>query len=347
MNYSENYKLNKPQRNEQFNLDHWNENTDKIDSVMNTNRTNIADNASNISTILTGLSTINTSDRDSVYYKLMKLIYPVGSIYWSSKNTNPGTLFGGTWTQIKDKFVLACGDTYKTTGATGGASTVTLSISNMPTHNHTFTPVGNVSSHAHGLASHTHSFTPAGTISAHSHGLASHTHSFTPAGTISAHSHTLNSGNTSSSGSKTTAGFRGIAHKHDVMAGTEYITYYSNKGYGIKSNHTIIEGNYTSETGYIQTHESWASGYLYGSTDSSTPRFTGTAGTTGSATGYTDSSTPRFTGTAGTTGSATGYTDSSTPTFTGVRDTTSSNGSGTSFSIMPPYIVKYCWERTA
>ena len=33
--------------------------------------------------------------------------------------------------------------------------------------------------------------------------------------------------------------------------------------------------------------------------------------------------------------------------FTGSAGTTSSNGSGTSFSILPPYVVKYCWERTA
>ena len=26
---------------------------------------------------------------------------------------------------------------------------------------------------------------------------------------------------------------------------------------------------------------------------------------------------------------------------------TGANGSGSAFSILPPYIVKYCWERTA
>ena len=52
---------------------------------------------------------------------------------------------------------------------------------------------------------------------------------------------------------------------------------------------------------------------------------------------------------SGTTGSTqptfTGYAHSHT--FTGNAGTTSSNGSGTSFSILPPYVVKYCFERTA
>lgn len=38
---------------------------------------------------------------------------------------------------------------------------------------------------------------------------------------------------------------------------------------------------------------------------------------------------------------------SSNPTFSGTRSTTENSGSGQSFSIMNPYVVKYCWERTA
>ena len=61
--------------------------------------------------------------------------YPVGSIYMSVNSTNPKTLFGGTWVQLKDRFLLAAGTTYKA-GATGGEATHTLTASEMPSHNH-------------------------------------------------------------------------------------------------------------------------------------------------------------------------------------------------------------------
>lgn len=71
---------------------------------------------------------------------IMKIIHPVGTLWWTSKAPNdggdPNVLFGGTWTQIKDRFVLAAGDTY-TNGATGGAATVTLTVNQMPSHSHT------------------------------------------------------------------------------------------------------------------------------------------------------------------------------------------------------------------
>ena len=63
-------------------------------------------------------------------------VYPVGAIYLSTVNTNPGTLFGGVWEQIKDTFLLTAGDTY-TAGATGGEAEHKLTIAEMPSHNHT------------------------------------------------------------------------------------------------------------------------------------------------------------------------------------------------------------------
>ena len=67
---------------------------------------------------------------------LVNYIYPIGSYYWSSNSTNPGTIFGGTWEQIKDKFVLAVGDTYTAVDITGGEATHTLTVQEMPGHTH-------------------------------------------------------------------------------------------------------------------------------------------------------------------------------------------------------------------
>lgn len=66
---------------------------------------------------------------------LLNLIYPVGSIYMSVSSTSPATFLGGTWEQIKDRFLLASGSSY-TAGATGGEATHVLTQNEMPVHNH-------------------------------------------------------------------------------------------------------------------------------------------------------------------------------------------------------------------
>ena len=66
---------------------------------------------------------------------LIDLIYPVGSIYMSVNNANPSVLFGGTWEQIQDRFLLASGSTYSA-GSTGGEASHTLTEYEMPLHNH-------------------------------------------------------------------------------------------------------------------------------------------------------------------------------------------------------------------
>ena len=66
---------------------------------------------------------------------IINLIYPVGSIYLSINAANPSTLFGGTWVQIQDTFLLAAGSTY-TAGSTGGEATHILTGTEMPIHAH-------------------------------------------------------------------------------------------------------------------------------------------------------------------------------------------------------------------
>ncbi len=96
-------------------------------------------------------------------------LYPVDSIYISFNSTNPSTLFGGTWVRLKDKFLLACGDTYPA-NTTGGSATKTIGVTNLPAHNHTV----NASTHSHsvttaGSGSHTHTAS-SNTTGSHTHG---------------------------------------------------------------------------------------------------------------------------------------------------------------------------------
>jgi hypothetical protein len=56
-------------------------------------------------------------------------VYPVGSIYMSVNSSSPASLFGGTWEQLKDRFMLGAGDTYAA-GSTGGAGNHTHNLSN-------------------------------------------------------------------------------------------------------------------------------------------------------------------------------------------------------------------------
>lgn len=61
--------------------------------------------------------------------------YPVGAIYLSVVDTDPATLFGGTWERIGGRFLLGADDTYPA-GSTGGEAEHTLTIDEMPKHNH-------------------------------------------------------------------------------------------------------------------------------------------------------------------------------------------------------------------
>ena len=87
----------------------------------------VQDNTDNIAALSNQISNIGSITFDD--------IYPVGSIYMSVNSTNPRNLFGGTWTQLKDRFLLGAGSTY-TNGSTGGEASHTLTVNEMPSHSH-------------------------------------------------------------------------------------------------------------------------------------------------------------------------------------------------------------------
>ena len=82
-------------------------------------------------------------------------LYPVGSIYISTNETNPGELFGGTWeTYGAGRTLVGVGTGEDTRGEqlaftinqTGGEYNHALSVAEMPSHNHTLTAVTGTSS---------------------------------------------------------------------------------------------------------------------------------------------------------------------------------------------------------
>jgi hypothetical protein len=82
---------------------------------------------------------------------LRELLYPVGSIYTSMNNINPSLIFGGTWTQIVDRF-LYCANSSK---QTGGSKKIT--VAQIPPHKHTISSInirGNDEGNEWNLATH-------------------------------------------------------------------------------------------------------------------------------------------------------------------------------------------------
>ena len=120
----------------------------------------IENNANKVDTIGSSSTSTQYPSALAVYEAINELknsMYPVGSIYMSTTNANPANLFGGTWEQIKGRFLFGADSTHSA-GSTGGEETHTLTSSEMPGHTHTFTGTA---------ASHTHTFK--GTAASHNH----------------------------------------------------------------------------------------------------------------------------------------------------------------------------------
>lgn len=91
----------------------------------------------------------------STFQSLLDICYPVGSIYQSTKATNPGTFLGGTWRSLSDRFLIGAGA--KAAGATGGEESHTLTVSEMPSHTHKWL-VGSKERIAYGISGSAGSF---------------------------------------------------------------------------------------------------------------------------------------------------------------------------------------------
>lgn len=138
----------------------------------------------------------------SLQADLLNKVYPVGSIYMSVVNVSPASFLGGTWQAIEQgRMLMAAGSSWQA-GTTGGNAYHTLTIAELPAHNHSATETA-AGGHTHGAST--------GSAGAHAHSGSAledgaHAHDAST-GTAGAHAH---------SGSALEAG----AHAHNASTGT-------------------------------------------------------------------------------------------------------------------------------
>jgi len=231
-----------------------------------------------------------TTDVNFVYWKslqrsIVDTIYPVGSIYMSVLNVSPATLFGGVWAQITGCFLLAASPEIPAqdiaTTATGGNSTIKLSVSQMPVHNHSTVTTSNAGNHNHVASSasagahthtisitngaqsagaHTHGVTYAaqgisattGSAGAHTHGVPSSKTTLTT-GSAGAHTHTRGTMNIQASGFMgEAAGTSGDSFAKFKAQATGALYYAGSGKWG--NDGGLDQDNYT---GYFDASRSW------------------------------------------------------------------------------------------
>ncbi len=258
---------------------------------------------------------------DTFKQEIFGLIYPIGSIYMSVSDINPGGLFGGTWVSWGAGRVPVGVNTedtdFATVEKTGGEKKHTLVLAEIPSHNHTFTGT----KHTHSFsatsgnqsAGHTHS------IGAHSHGLNSHTHTYSRSND-NTNSHTLTVQQIPS-------------HSHLTIP---YITSNGGDSTATVDQHTVNWSN--------AKHFSNRTGGATGGGQGHTHGIGRSNQNTGQASGSTANSTAFNSGgiSANHTHSVSGTTGEATQ-----GGTVGNSGSGNAHNNLQPYITCYMWKRTA
>ena len=207
-------------------------------------------------------------------------VYPVGSIYISVNNTNPGTIFGGTWVSFGTGKTLVGVDSndtdFDTVEESGGNKSATLQTVNLPAHSHTYTPDGTVSQPTFtGTEGNTGN---TGGGQSHSHSV-SNTSSSRTTSQHDGHSHSINNHNvslSSSDGSSTHVGFTATNRQ-------QWVIYTASTQSGGAHSHTVTDyyANTTSGGTTLTVNQMPNHGHTYTPSGTvSQPTFTGTQGTT-------------------------------------------------------------------
>jgi general stress protein YciG len=83
---------------------------------------------------------LSAPNLNNMQIELMKLVFPIGSTYITQTDINPSTVLKfGTWERVKGKVLVGLDENdtaFNAIGKKGGEKTHTLSIDEMPSHNH-------------------------------------------------------------------------------------------------------------------------------------------------------------------------------------------------------------------
>ena len=252
----------------------------------------------------------------SLVNDLLNRVYPVGSIYMSAVNVSPASFLGGTWQAIEQgRMLMAAGSSWQA-GTTGGAVYHTLTVAEMPAHDHSATE------------------TAAG----------GHTHNAST-GSAGAHSH---SGSTNNAGNHYHTGTTNGAGDHAHTRGSMNITGTVAIGYG--SDGGAIGGVFYNTSAICNMQDMGRANASKVTGFDASRSWTGWTSTNGSHSHGFSTSWAGEHAHSLSISSAGAHTHSVAIAAAGAHThaiTIGKTGSGAAFSILPPYIAVYMWRRTA
>ena len=87
-----------------------------------------------------GVTPINDTNLNNMQRGLLELVFPIGSTYITQSNTNPNSILRfGTWERVRGRVLVGLDEDdkdFNTIGKTGGEKTHTLTVNEIPPHNH-------------------------------------------------------------------------------------------------------------------------------------------------------------------------------------------------------------------